>query len=402
MAGNDRLQPPFEAYDGREPYLFVSYSHQDGGVVYPEIERLHGIGFRIWYDEGIDPGNEWPDEVAKALDRCSFFVVFISPRSVASKNVKNEIHFAINHQKPFVAIHLEETQLPSGLELRISDIQAILRYRMPAGRYYRQVEKALLQTLRGEKALSLPVPPQAKPKFLPATKWSAVLQSARSDSSVSGTAQDALLRVYLPALQKYLRRVRRLSPDHVDDILQGFVADKILRGGLFRKADQARGCFRNLVLKSLNSYVATWLAKRAHDPLKDAAAEDLDDICVVAEQAAQFDENWARQTVTAALECMKAECLVKSRSDIWEVFDCRVLRPAYQHAPEVPYEELVAQFNLSSPREVINLLVTAKRMFVRCIREAIGNYAADVDVEGEMAALRGILMRSRNLDGATW
>ena len=242
-----------------------------------------------------------------------------------------------------------------------------------------------------------------KHQLFPATDWTAVLLAARSDFSFSGAAQDDLLRVYLPVLRKYLLAARRVPRDHVEDILDGFVADKILRGGLFKKADQARGRFRNLVLKSLNNYVATWFAKRVRDPLKDAGLEVLPDVPVVADQTAQFDESWACQTVTAALERMKVECLEKARSDVWEVFYCRVVLPAYQDVPEVPYEELVAQFKLSSPREAINLLVTAKRMFVRCLRESIGRYAADAaDVEGEMADLRGILMRSRNLGRNAW
>lgn len=141
-------EPPFEAYGGKDPYLFVSYSHKDSALVYPEIERLHQLGFRIWYDEGIDPGNEWPDEVAKALDLSSFFLVFVSPRSVESKNVRNEINFAINHLKPFLAIHVEETPLPKGLELRMGDIQAVLKYRMQPDRYHRQIEKAIPFVLR--------------------------------------------------------------------------------------------------------------------------------------------------------------------------------------------------------------------------------------------------------------
>ena len=137
------IEPPFEAYSGPESYLFVSYSHKDNALVYPEIDRLHQLGFRIWYDEGIDPGNEWPEEVALALDKCSFFLVFITPRSVDSQNVKNEINFAINHNKPFLAIHVEETMLPKGLELRMGDIQAILKWRMQEERYFRQMEKTI-------------------------------------------------------------------------------------------------------------------------------------------------------------------------------------------------------------------------------------------------------------------
>lgn len=137
------MLPPFDAYQGREPYVFVSYSHADSQLVFPEIARLHGEGYRIWFDEGIDPGNEWPDEIADALTRSTIFVVFISPRSAASRNVKNEINFALNNGKPIIAVHLEETSLPSGLALRMGDIQAIFRYRMGQDFYWRKLLRAL-------------------------------------------------------------------------------------------------------------------------------------------------------------------------------------------------------------------------------------------------------------------
>lgn len=143
-------EPPFEAYLGDDPYVFVSYAHKDSATVFPEIEWLHNRGYKIWYDEGIDPGNEWPDEVAKALERCAFFVVFVSPTAVSSKNVKNEINFALNEEKPFLAIHLQETTLPAGLKLRMGDIQAIYRYSMTDERYHRQIEKAVPSHLRGQ------------------------------------------------------------------------------------------------------------------------------------------------------------------------------------------------------------------------------------------------------------
>jgi molecular chaperone DnaK len=146
--GPECHEPPIEAYSGEEPFVFVSYSHSDTMLVYPAIEHLHQLGFRIWYDEGIDPGNEWPDEVAKALDRSSFFLVFISPRSVESRNVRNEINFAINHKKPFLAVHVVETVLPRGLELRMGDIQAVMMWRMKADRYQRQIERSLPDSLR--------------------------------------------------------------------------------------------------------------------------------------------------------------------------------------------------------------------------------------------------------------
>ena len=60
------------AYNGSEPYIFVSYAHKDSEAVYRTIEKLTSLGYRIWYDEGIKPGVEWPENIAIHLDQCSF------------------------------------------------------------------------------------------------------------------------------------------------------------------------------------------------------------------------------------------------------------------------------------------------------------------------------------------
>ena len=126
---------PYPAYRGSEPYVFVSYAHVDSEKVFAEIKRFNETGFNVWYDEGIAPGNEWTDEIAGALERCSVFVVMLTPRSAPRENVLNEINFALDEKKPFLAIHLEETELKSGLRLRIGSKQAILKYNMSDEEY---------------------------------------------------------------------------------------------------------------------------------------------------------------------------------------------------------------------------------------------------------------------------
>ena len=143
--------PPFEAYSGEDPYLFVSYSHQDAHLVYPEIIQFRDAGYNIWYDEGVAASNEWPEEIANAVLGCSVFLCFISPRATDSINCRNEINLALNEKKPFLAIHLEETELPPGLRLRMGDLQAILKDKIPAPRYLAKVTDTLDQLL-GRKA----------------------------------------------------------------------------------------------------------------------------------------------------------------------------------------------------------------------------------------------------------
>ena len=129
---------PFAAYKGDEPYMFISYSHKDAGEVFPIIGQFHNQEYNVWYDEGIEPGIEWPEEIGKALNASSLFVVFITPDSVASENVRNEINFALKKKTPFIAIYLHETTLTYGLQLQIGSKQDIRKYLLDEDSFQRK------------------------------------------------------------------------------------------------------------------------------------------------------------------------------------------------------------------------------------------------------------------------
>ncbi len=122
------MDKPFAAYAGDEPYVFVSYAHADADRVFPEIQWLHEQGFNVWYDEGIEPGSVWRDELARALDGAALFLFFVTPTSIDRPHCVREVAYAVDHEFPFLAIHLEETDLDPGIELTLSSIQAILKY----------------------------------------------------------------------------------------------------------------------------------------------------------------------------------------------------------------------------------------------------------------------------------
>src|SRR5687767_6293142 len=68
----------------------------------------------------------------------------------------------------------------------------------------------------------------------PSTHWSLV---GRAGGVGTGAAPDAgrgalstLLRQYLPPMKVYLVRKRRLGPDEAEELLQAFVAEKVLDG----------------------------------------------------------------------------------------------------------------------------------------------------------------------------
>ena len=63
-----------------------------------------------------------------------------------------------------------------------------------------------------------------------------------------------LLERYQPALRSYLLNVRRMTADAADELLQSFIADRILEHELVRMADQRLGRFRALLLASLRNF----------------------------------------------------------------------------------------------------------------------------------------------------
>lgn len=116
-------------YSGPEPFIFISYAHRDREEVFAVITYLYGAGFRLWYDEGIDPGTEWDENIASHVEKCDGFIGFISRRYLESDNCRDELNYARDLGKDRLLIYLEDVRLPSGMAMRLNRLQAIHKYR---------------------------------------------------------------------------------------------------------------------------------------------------------------------------------------------------------------------------------------------------------------------------------
>ncbi|MBR0377414.1 MAG: TIR domain-containing protein [Lachnospiraceae bacterium] len=116
------------AYEGNLPFIFVSYAHKDSREVFDLIEKLAARGYRIWYDEGIEPGSEWPENIANHLLRAEMVLAMITNDSMESVNCRREINYAMSKGKPLLSVVLEKTEIPAGMELQLSSQQSVLRY----------------------------------------------------------------------------------------------------------------------------------------------------------------------------------------------------------------------------------------------------------------------------------
>ena len=233
----------------------------------------------------------------------------------------------------------------------------------------------------------------------PTTHWSQVARAGGRDGSIEAQRQalETLLRRYRPAFLAHVIHVRRVRTSDADDLVQGFICDRIVAEGLIGKADQARGKFRTYLLTALDRHI---VRVRRHDQaakrgggVAPAAIDDHDPAAASPTATEIFDIAWARQVVEQAIQQMRKEC-DGERPDIWNVFEARVLLPLLDGAEPTPYLQLVESLGLASTEAAANLAITGKRMFARHLRAVVGQYAgSDAEIEQEISDLRGILAR---------
>lgn len=97
----------------KQRLTFISYSRDDKNFALALAKELRSSGFLVWLDQlDIPTGSRWDDEVEKALENCEIFMVILTPNSIASNNVKDEIGYAIDSNKQILPILLENAKVP--------------------------------------------------------------------------------------------------------------------------------------------------------------------------------------------------------------------------------------------------------------------------------------------------
>ena len=93
--------------------IFVSYSSKDRPFALGLVKELQDLGANVWIDQlGIGLGENWDNAIEEALDKSGTFMLILSPTSVESPNVQDEVSITINTKKKMVPILIEECKLP--------------------------------------------------------------------------------------------------------------------------------------------------------------------------------------------------------------------------------------------------------------------------------------------------
>ena len=117
------------AYNGSEPYIFISYSHKNKEAVLRAIDVFNSKGYRVWYDSGIEPASEWPEYIAERLMSSRAVLAFMSKDALESHNCRREINFAIELKKDLLVAYLEDVDLTPGMRMQLGTLQAVYRSR---------------------------------------------------------------------------------------------------------------------------------------------------------------------------------------------------------------------------------------------------------------------------------
>lgn len=231
---------------------------------------------------------------------------------------------------------------------------------------------------------------------IPNTDWTLIKRAGDVSSAPQMQAMHTLLTLYCPALRSYIVSKWRFSIDHAEDMVQEFLATKVLAEQLISQARVERGRFRNFIRATLDDFIVSQIRRDAAQKRSPKNFTNLLSADLIADQepcpSQAFEIAWAREVIAEAVAAMRQECNDVNRMDLWALFEARILLPCLDGSEPVPYAHMVEQFRFRSPLQAANALTSAKRMFDRNLRQVLMNYSdSDQGVDQEIGDLRMIL-----------
>jgi DNA-directed RNA polymerase specialized sigma24 family protein len=221
---------------------------------------------------------------------------------------------------------------------------------------------------------------QAAKKKWPTTRWSLVKLAA---SELDGVAMQELLQHYLKGLRMHLISARGIPTQNADDVLHGFMLNKVLRENWLHQAQRSRGRFRTFFLTSLDRYLVSELRKAKADKRAPKSMVHFDGTdeqehmalgTSTPEAAASLDLVWIRERIEEALLLTRDACLSANRESHWKLFADRVVNPILYGTNPRPYAEFVAELGFKTPLSASNAITTVKRIWARSFRDVIADH----------------------------
>ena len=95
------------------PFIFLSYSRSDSDLATKITRDIQNCGGNIWMDQlHISGGDRWDKAIEDAMEKSSHVIVLLSPASIDSYNVMDEVSYALEEKKNLVPLLIENCKIP--------------------------------------------------------------------------------------------------------------------------------------------------------------------------------------------------------------------------------------------------------------------------------------------------
>lgn len=205
------------------PKTFVSYASEDRVFALGLVMELRMAGADLWVDTlDIPAGTPWDDQIDAALKACPQMLLVLSPASMKSQNVRDEMAFALKRNRLIVPVLYKDCD--DDIPYRIQRLQHV-DLRGKSEYSVGQVLRALNVPVRPMPLLSSTLGIAPGPKDEPALPGLGVFSDARRLSREGGHAapsgtEPASAKPAGPALGGP-RLLSWLSPEQEKDLLSG-------------------------------------------------------------------------------------------------------------------------------------------------------------------------------------
>ena len=147
---NEIYKINLDSYEGNEPYIFISYSHADTKQVYQILKLIDREKYRFWFDDTMEIGEDFREELRLRIENCSAFLLFLSNSALNSKYCGMEIITAYKYNKKIYPVFLsDDIEIPASLKMILENLQHVKGVNVSSDKYiYKLISGLPIETMK--------------------------------------------------------------------------------------------------------------------------------------------------------------------------------------------------------------------------------------------------------------
>lgn len=141
--------------------VFISHSSKDKPLAVSICQLLKERGVGYWIDNrDIPAGKGYGEQIIDGIEKCSVFLLLLTPHSNASIPVRNEVETAFKNQKLIVPLRLKPILPSKQIEYYVSNAQWVDAFSTPLKKRIDELVR-VVKAVEADEEIPRPAPEQA-------------------------------------------------------------------------------------------------------------------------------------------------------------------------------------------------------------------------------------------------